>query len=80
MKTIMEKLKIKWLLLIVILVLFFLIIDTLYLFQLDSVSEKFVGKSTSFKIGLILRLISRPILDLTILYALLFNIKIAETK
>ena len=80
MKTIKEKLKIKWIKLIVIIVLLFLIKGTIYLFQLDSISEKFVGESTSFVIGVILRLISKPILDLTILYALLFKIKIADNK
>jgi len=80
MESIKEKLKNKWAKLIVIIVLLFLMKDTIYLFQLDSISEKFVGESISFKIGVILRLISKPILDLTILYALLFKIKIADNK
>jgi hypothetical protein len=80
MKTIKEKLKIKWVKLIVIIVLFFLIMDTLYLLKLVVINNRLGGESLAYSIGYLFRFFIRPILDLIILYALLFNIKIADNK
>jgi hypothetical protein len=80
MESIKEKLKIKWLLLIVIIVLFFLIMDTLYLLKLVDINNRLGGESLAYSIGYLFGFFIRPILDLTILYALLFKIKISDNK
>lgn len=80
METIKKKLKIKWVLLIVIIGLFFLITDIIYLLLLVDINNRLGGESLAYSIGYLFGFFIRPILDLTILYALLFKIKIADNK
>lgn len=80
METIKDKLKSKWVLSIAIIVLFFLIIDTLYLLKLVDINNRLGGESLAYSIGYLFGFFIRPILDLTILYALLFKIEIADNK
>ena len=80
METIKKKLKIKWVLLIVIIGLFFLITDIIYLLLLVDINNRLGGESLAYSIGYLFGFFIRPILDLTILYALLFKITIADNK
>ena len=80
METIKDKLKSKWVLSIAIIVLFFLITDILYLLKLVDINNRLGGESLAYSIGYLFGFFIRPILDLTILYALLFKIEIADNK
>jgi hypothetical protein len=80
METIKDKLKSKWVLSIVIIVVFFLITDTLYLLKLVDINNRLGGESLAYSIGYLFGFFISPILDLTILYALLFKIEIADNK
>lgn len=80
METIKDKLKSKWVLSIVIIVVFFLIKDTLYLLKLVDINNRLGGESLAYSIGYLFGFFIKPILDLTILYALLFKIEFADNK
>lgn len=78
MNNIRAKLKSKWVLVIVIIILYFFFQDLVQSFKIEHISERLKSESTAFKIGFVLHLIFQPLLDLCILYALLFKIKIVE--
>jgi len=83
MKNIREKLKSKWVLTIVIIVLVFLIKDIINIF-LKVDFNNFKTNDNLFyiydHIGYSIGILSHPILDTTILYALLFKIEIVENE
>ena len=80
METFKDKLKSKWVLSIVIIILFFLVMDVKHLLHLVDLNKRLSMKSYAYSVGYLLGFFIRPILDLTTLYVLLFKIKIANSK
>jgi hypothetical protein len=78
MNKIREKLKSKWVLTIIVIVLLFLIRDINLLSNLEIINRNLVLETGAYKIGYVTGYYLRPILDLIIIYSLLFKIDLVQ--
>jgi hypothetical protein len=80
MKRIREKLKSKWVLLIVIIYTIYLIENIMHIVNIEEIRKNLIGKSEAYRFGAYAALYIKPIFDLIILYYVLFKIKILGNK
>ena len=78
MKNLSENLKSKWVIIIVSILIVFLIKDSIQIFKIPNFDNNVHATHVGFKIGMISRVLYEPILDLVLIYIVLFKINVSK--